>query len=294
MKIGIVFPQHELDIDPASAQRFARSAEEMGYSYVMISDHVLVDKEPDRPDHVGSFGHGTPFLDPFVLASFMAGVTSTIGFSSGVLILPQRQTALVAKQAACTDVLSAGRLRLGVGTGWNRTEYQGLGVNWADRGKIFEEQIGILRALWTMPAVNIHTQFHTISDAGINPLPVQRPIPIWFGGSREASPAIIERVTRRAARLADGWMPNFPPDDAGRPLIQKFRDYCQEYGREHVGLEGFITVDERISPDEWRSRLQTWIDLGADYVGVSTGYVGLRGIDQHLRCMEKAAATLLS
>ena len=293
MKIGIMFTQHEVDVDPQTARRFAQSAEEMGYAYISIADHVLIGRDPDGPGHIGSFSPDTPFWDPFTLASFMAGVTTKIGFSSGVLILPQRQTALVAKQAACVDVLSDGRLRLGVGTGWNKVEYDALGVNWNDRGRIFEDQIGVLRSLWTQPTVNIQTVFHSISDAGICPRPVQRPIPIWFGGSRDASPAVIERVTRRAARLADGWMPNFSPDETGKPLIRKFRDYCREYGREGAGLEGFVQVDERAAPDNWCSQLQTWAELGADLVGVSTGYVGLHGLDQHLRCMEKAANVLI-
>jgi probable F420-dependent oxidoreductase len=292
MKIGITFCHDELPLDGATARKFVQTAEGLGFSYIMVSDHVLGANKASRPDWKGPFGHEVPFRDPFVMWSFMAACTSTIGLATGVLILPQRPVALVAKQAAEVDVLSNGRVRLGVGIGWNPVEYEALGVKWADRGRIFEDQLTILRDLWTKPLVTVKTPYHAITDAGLNPMPVQRPIPLWVGQGRLAAPAVIERGTRRAARLADGWMPNFPADDVGKPLIARYFDYCKEYGRT-PHLEGFMTADPNASHKDWIATFKGWEAAGAESVGINIGYCGIVGLDAHLKQMEEAAKVLL-
>ncbi len=199
MNIGVVFPQTEFSSDPAAIRDYAQTVEGIGFSHIVAYDHIL-GVNPDRAGGWnGPYTFQHSFQEPFVLFAFMAGVTQIIGFTTSIIILPQRQTALVAKQAATLDRLSGGRLRLGVGLGWNEVEYVSLGQDFHTRGKRIEEQIHLLRRLWTEPLVNYAGRWDTIPDAGINPLPVQQPIPIWFGGNSE--PAL-----RRAARLGDGWM----------------------------------------------------------------------------------------
>ena len=185
MKIGFVYPQTEFGNDSTAIRDLAQTAEELGFAYVLAYDHVL-GVNPDRPNWDGPYDFRTPFQSPFLLFSFMAGITSKLGFATGILILPQRQTALVAKQAATLDVLTGGRLRLGVGVGWNQPEFTALGENFHNRGSRIEEQVKVLRALWTNPLVKYSGKWHTIPEAGINPLPIQQPIPIWFGGHAEA------------------------------------------------------------------------------------------------------------
>ncbi|MBX7251491.1 MAG: LLM class F420-dependent oxidoreductase, partial [Candidatus Promineofilum sp.] len=200
MHIGLVYPQTEYPADPAAVRDYAQTAEALGFSHILAYDHVL-GANPDRPGGwTGPYTYQTPFMEPFVLFSHMAAVTTHLGFATGILILPQRETALVAKQAATLDVLCGGRLRLGIGTGWNEVEYVALGQDFHTRGRRQEEQIEVLRALWTQELVTFKGRWHDIPDAGLNPLPVQRPIPLWFGGHADV-------VLRRLARLGDGWMP---------------------------------------------------------------------------------------
>ena len=181
MDIGVVFPQVEIGPDPARIRDYAQAVEGMGYAHVLAFDHVL-GANPERPGGwKGPYTHRHAFHEPFVLFGFLAGVTNRLGLATGILILPQRQTALVAKQAAAVDVLSSGRLRLGVGVGWNAVEFEALGENFKNRGKRVEEQIAVMRALWAEELVTIDGQWHRIPDAGINPLPPRRSIPIWMG-----------------------------------------------------------------------------------------------------------------
>src|SRR5712671_7790587 len=182
MHYGVVFPQIEFGNDPHAIKDYAQAAEGLGYDYLLVYDHVL-SAHPDRePKLTGPYTHEDPFHEPMVFFGFLAGVTTRLELTTGILILPQRQTALVAKQAAEVDVLSRGRLRLGVGLGWNYVEYEALGMSFTDRGKRIEEQIAVLRALWTQEVVDFKGRWHRIDRAGINPPPVQRPIPLWMGG----------------------------------------------------------------------------------------------------------------
>jgi probable F420-dependent oxidoreductase len=202
MHFGAIYPQTEYPPDPIAVRDFAQAVEELGYAYVVAYDHVL-GANPDRPGGwKGPYTHESAFLEPFVLFSHMAACTSRLGFLTGILILPQRQTVLVAKQAATLDVLCEGRLRLGVGLGWNEVEYVALGQDFHRRGRRMDEQLEVLRRLWTEPLVTFEGREHRIPDAGLNPLPRQRPIPIWFGGHDD-------RALRRAARFGGGWIPSF-------------------------------------------------------------------------------------
>ena len=197
MHIGVVFPQVEIGLDPGAIRDYAQAVEALGYTHILTFDHVL-GANPDRPGGwKGPYTYRHTFHEPFVLFGFLAAATRRVELVTGILILPQRQTALVAKQAAAVDVLSGGRLRLGVGVGWNAVEFEALGERFTNRGVRIEEQIEVLRALWAQDLVTIAGQWHRVTDAGLNPLPSRRAIPIWMGGESEP-------VVRRAARLADG------------------------------------------------------------------------------------------
>jgi probable F420-dependent oxidoreductase len=292
MKIGAIFPQTEIGTDPGAIAEYARAVEAMGYDYLLAYDHVLGANTANRPGWKGPYDLDSTFHEPFVLFSYLAGITTRLGFATGIIILPQRQTALVAKQAACLDVLSRGRLRLGVATGWNEVEYEALGVPFAERGARYDEQIEVLRALWTRPAVTFAGAFHTIPDAGINPLPVQRPIPIWMGGGGDnpilQKPA-SDKVLRRIAKVADGWIPAFGPGDRGRELWDKVQGYCREAGRDPatLGLEGRLTA-RRATEAGWADEIRGWQRFGASHLCVGTMGDGLRGAEPHLRRLEEA------
>src|ERR1043166_3419196 len=221
MLVGVVFPQTEIGPDPMAVRDYAQAAEQLGYHHLLVYDHVIGANPASRPGWRGAYSHKDNFHEPFVLFGYLAGVTRTLELTTGIIILPQRQTVLVAKQAAAVDVLSGGRLRLGIGIGWNPVEYEALGANFKDRGGRSEEQIELMRMLWTRELVTFEGRWHKITDAGLNPLPIQRPIPIWFGGSDD-------RVFRRLAKLGDGWFPLIPPDDQCRKAIEKIRSHAGE------------------------------------------------------------------
>lgn len=287
MNIGVVFPQTEFRTDPAAVKDYAQTAEALGFSHILAYDHVL-GANPDRPGGWrGPYTYQDPFYEPFLLYSFMAAVTQSIGFVTGVIILPQRETALVAKQAATLDVLSGGRLRLGIGLGWNEVEYVALNQDFHRRGRRIEEQVEVLRELWTKPLVNFHGRWHTIPDAGINPLPVQRPIPIWFGG--HADP-----VLRRTARLGDGWLPNHPSPEHVKPLLQKLDEYLAQVGRSRsdIGIEPRISYGDG-NPGAWRKSIDDWQALGATHLSVNTMRLGFETPDDHMRAMRTFAEAVI-
>ena len=297
MKVGVVFPQYEIEPDSGAIKEYTQAVEAMGFKHIVAIDHVLGANKASRPNWTATYHLETAFHEPFTLFAFMAGITEKIGFITGVIILPQRQTMLVAKQTACLDVFSNGRLRLGIGTGWNEVEYEGLNMSFADRGKVFDDQIEVLRALWTKPAVTLKTPYHTVTDAGINPLPVQRPIPLWFGGGNK-TPANLnfhnaEKVQRRIARVGDGWIPPFAPDDEASEALEKFGGYCREYGRDPatIGIEGFIGA-YRTNQDRWADLTKAWQKLGATHMAVNPVGDGLQGVKAHLKRLEEVKAAL--
>src|SRR5437667_2702701 len=277
MRYGVVFPQIEFGNDPQAIKDYAQAAEALGYDYLLVYDHVLGAHPNREPKLTGPYTHQDPFHEPMVLFGFLAAVTTRLQLTTGIVILPQRQTVLVAKQAAEIDVLSSGRLRLGIGLGWNYVEYDALGENFQTRGRRVEEQVEVLRKLWTQPLVTFRGAQHVIDNAGLNPMPIQRPIPIWFGGAAE--PAL-----QRAARLADGWMPaGRKPDDVVKKLIEQLERYLQEFGRDrkNFGIDPWIPI-QGLSKDEWRERVQAWRALGATHVAIDTMRAGLKSPQAHI------------
>ena len=263
MRLGVIFPQTEIGNDPVAIKDYAQAAEQAGYDHLLAYDHVL-GGHPDRFPFRPPYTHETPFHEPFVLFGYLAALTTTLELVTGIIILPQRQTALVAKQAAAIDVLSGGRLRLGVGIGWNAVEYEALGENFKNRGRRVEEQIALLRELWTKELVDFDGKHNKVNQAGLNPLPVQRPIPIWMGG-------MAEKALQRAARIADGFFPMFVPNSEGAETLERFRGYVRDAGRkvEDVGIEGRIDL-VRTPEDKWGDHLASWREVGATHVSVNT------------------------
>ena len=267
MKIGITLPLIDIGGEPATVRGFAQAAEGLGYQHLGAPDHVLGANIASRPDWGNRNTSKDLFHDPFVMFGFLAACTKSIGFSTQVLILAQRQTALVANQAACLDVLSGGRFRLGVGVGWNPVEFAGLNENFKDRGKRSEEQVEVMKALWADPHVTFKGQWHTIDDAGINPLPGARTVPVWFGGHEDVT-------LRRIAKWGDGWiMLAHPRGDVANAEFAKLRGYVKEAGRDPsaVGLEVWVSTGEG-GPDDWRREFQGWKAAGVTHVTVNSTY----------------------
>lgn len=286
MKVGIIFPQTEYGSDPGAVREFAQTAEDLGFSHILTYEHVL-GVDPNRPSWKGIYSLDDPFLEPISLLSFWAGFTERISFLTGILILPQRQTVLAAKQAATLDVLSGGRLRLGVGNGWNEPEYIALGKNFHNRGGRIEEQIELMRILWTERLVNFSGQWETVEDAGMNPLPIQQPIPIWFGG--HADP-----VVRRAAQMGDGWIPTYRTAEDAEPHLDKLREYLDEAGRSfsEFGIEARLHYREG-DPKRLGKSMQDWQKAGATHIGLNTMRSRLNGPAEHLEAMRTFAESLL-
>jgi probable F420-dependent oxidoreductase len=289
MQIGAVFPQLEIGTDPDAIARYAQTIEQLGYDHVVIFDHVL-GADSNRPEGwTGAYDHRSMFHEPFVLYGYLAAVTTRLKLATAVIVLPQRQAALVAKQAAELDVLSRGRLILGVGIGWNRVEYEALAMRFTDRGRRIEEQIALLRDLWTHEIVDRKGRWHRIDRAGINPLPVQRPIPVWMGGGwdRQAR-RIVEPALRRIARIADGWFTHLPPNEDGRRGMAVFRRYLQEAGRDPatVPVEGRIAA-VRSGPEEWKRGIEEFRTMGMTNVELTTMGAGYRAQDEHLDALRR-------
>src|SRR5438874_5805387 len=259
MQLGALLPLGDIGGDPAVLREYAQAAETTGYDFIEAPDHVLganpaKSPEPDRT------GAGL-YHDPFVLFGYLAGCTSKLGFSTQVLILPQRQTVVVAKQAACLDVLSGGRFRLGIGVGWNEVEFVGLNENFHDRGGRSEEQVQVMQALWKEPHVSFKGRWHTIDDAGINPRPASGKVPVWFGGHHE-------RTLERIAKWGDGWMPNaYPPDQSALDVFGQLRRLTEQAGRNpaRVGIEVWVSMGSGNEAD-WAKEARFWKAAGASHL----------------------------
>lgn len=283
MRIGVIYPHFEFGSDPAAIRDYAQTAEGLGYSHIGADDHVI-GPNPDRPGGwSGWVTFRTPFFEPFVLFSFMAAVTQRVEFETCVLLLPQRQTVLVAKQAAGLDLLSGGRLRLGIGNGWNIVEYQSLNEDFSTRGRRLDEQVALLRRLWTEAHVDFHGKWHTIPDAGINPLPVQRPIPIWFGGQSDA-------MIRRVARLGNGWMPLYEEPDQARPGVAQLEEQLAAVGRSRseIGFEARVSYGKG-DPGAWQRLREGWQELGATHISLITTDCGLTTPEAHIQALHTFA-----
>lgn len=287
MNLGVVFPQTEFGSDPAAVREYAQAVEAAGLDFVDAYDHVL-GANPNRPGGwQGPYTYESSFLEPFVLYTYMAAFTHRLGLAPNIIILPQRQTALVAKQAATLDVLSGGRLRLGVGLGWNEVEYVALNENFHTRGQRLEEQVEVLRALWTRPLVNFTGRYHRILDAGIKPLPVQRPIPIWMGGR---APEAIRRI----ARLADGWMMNFRSPEEARPAVESLWRELDQAGRDRAafGIEARVSYGEG-QAEVWRETVRRWQDLGATWFSLNTMAHGFNTPAAHVDAVRRFAEAVV-
>ncbi len=280
MRHGVVFPQTEIGNDPAAIRDFVQAAEGLGYDHILGYDHVVGANPASRPGWNPSNTYEDAFHETLVTLGYLAAVTKTIGLASGVVILPQRQAALVAKQAAQVDVLSGGRLRLGVGVGWNPVEYEALGEDWSTRGARQAEQVELMRRLWCEELITFEGRFHKVTDAGINPPPIQRPIPVWFGGTSEATLA-------RAAKLGDGWIPILPPDDAAREKLETLHRHLEAAGRKRAdfGIEAWLRMPED-DTDAWGRAAEGWRDLGADMVTLFPGW-RIAGFDAQIDALRR-------
>lgn len=258
MQLNAIFPTRDIGNDPAKIRDWAQAAEELGYAYIEVPDHVF--GAAARDGWTPTYNERDPFHETFVMLGFLAAVTRKIRLSSGVLISPQRQTGLIAKQAAEVDLLCGGRLRLGIGVGWNHVEYEALGTEWKTRGARQAEQIELLRRLWCDDLVTFNGRFHQMTAVNIMPPPVQRPIPLWLGG-------ISDGAIKRAARLGDGWMPILAPDAQAGQKLALLREEMAKHGRDPAafGLEAWLRMHDT-DPQQWAAAADGWRRLGAHYV----------------------------
>jgi probable F420-dependent oxidoreductase len=282
MQTGVIFPQTEIGPDPAGVRAYAQAVQDIGFQHLEVFDHVLGADPAGHPGFEGPYNVNSQFHEPFVVFGYLAAVAPKLELVTSVIILPQRQAALVAKQAAAVDVLTGGKLRLGVGIGWNAVEYEALDMDFRNRGRRFEEQIELMRRLWTERSVTFEGKYHRVTAAGINPLPVQRPIPVWIGASAE--PAI-----KRAAELGDGYFPQRPLAGGWPATFEKIHGWLRAAGRE----PSTFGIDARVqagvgTPDEWRQQAEQWRKLGATHLSINTMNGGLRGPDAHVERLREA------
>ena len=286
MKLGLSFPQTEIGTDPSKIKDFMQSAEDLGYDFVTFVDHVLGEEAPRGASFAGNYTRDFMFHEVMVLMGYAAAVTNKIGLGTAVMILPQRQAVLVAKQAAEVDLLSGGRLRLGVGLGWNKVEYDGLGMPFGNRAKRFSEQIDVMRELWSKRVAEYRGDFHSFDSAGINPEPIQRPIPVWIGAMKEVA-------VRRAARVGDGWFmyPRQDPGNEAHAMISTYRQAAAEAGREpdSLGVNATVFANQGSGPDEWRSIMEKWERMGVNELTFRTAESDLENLEAHMDAIKKMA-----
>ena len=281
MRLGVVFPQLEIGSDPARIRYYVEAVESLGYRHLVAFDHVL-GASRDRPggDRF-SYDERSLFHEPFVLFGWIAAF-SKLELATAVLVLPQRQTALAAKQAVEIDILTHGHFRLGVGIGWNFVEFEALGQRFTNRGRRIEEQIALMRRLWTEQVVDLTGRWHRVDRAGLNPLPVQRPIPVWMGGN--ADPA-LERI----ARIADGYFTQLQPNEAGLAQLERFRGDLREAGRDVASfpIEGRVTVARLAGPEDWVRTAEAFRDLGFTHLEINTMGAKLASVDDHIATLRR-------
>ncbi len=286
MDIGVIFPQTEVGGDRGAVRTFGQAASDLGYTHLAAYDHVLGGDTAVLGDLGGPYTIDDTFREPLTMFAYLAGCTD-LAFATSILIGPQRQTALLAKQAAEVDLLCGGRFRLGLGIGWNKLEYDALGVPFDQRGAILEEQIAVLRALWTTKSVTIDGRFHHIRAAGLAPPPVQRPIPIWIG-------AFAPAALRRVGRVADGWFPQARPGGGLEQALEIIREGAAEAGRDLSGFsfEGRVEYGT-FDPDKMAEHARRWREAGASHLSINTMHAGLQGVDAHINAISEAAPVLL-
>ena len=286
MRIGVVFPQTEIGPDPGAVRAYAGAATDLGYTHLLAYDHVVGADPAVHQGWRGPYNVHSTFHEPMVLYGYLAALTP-LELVTGVLVLAQRQTVLVAKQAAEVDLLSGGRLRLGIGIGWNAVEYEALGTDFTTRGARLGEQIELMRRLWTEESVTFAGKDHTVTGAGIAPPPVQRPIPVWIGAS--SPPAL-----RRAGRLADGWFPQAQPGPKLDEAVRLVHQAAEQAGRDPatLGMEGRTDVNDR-TMDTLADRAAAWRAAGATHLSLNTMGAGFATVDRHIEALAGAAGTLI-
>jgi len=282
MQVGVVLPQTEIGADIAGVRAYAEAVQDMGYQHLIAADHVLGADPAGHPGWDRAYHSKSNIHEPFVLFGYIAGVAPKLGLMPSVIILPQRQAALVAKQAAAMDIVTQGKFRLGVGIGWNPVEFEALGMNFKDRARRFEEQVDLMRRLWTEESLTYQGLYHTVTAAAIWPLPVQRPIPIWIGASAEAA-------VKRACRLADGFIPLSPLGGSYEATMELIHGWLREAGRDPAtfGIEARLNASTG-TPDDWRKTVEQWRKLGASHISVGTSGGGLSGPDEHIQRLREA------
>ena len=287
MDIGVTFPQTEVDGDLGALRAYGQAAADLGYSHVTAYEHVLGADTKVHGDIGGPYDLHDPFQEPLVFFAYLAGFTQ-LGFATGILVGPQRQTALLAKQAAELDRVCDGRFRLGLGLGWNRVEYEALGYSFAHRAAFLEEQVTVLRQLWTQDSVTVDGRFHHITAAGLNPPPVQRPIPIWLG-------AMAPAALRRVGRIADGWFPAARPGAGFDEAMEHIAQGAAEVGRDVATLQFEGRVDLATAGDQATMARQAdrWRAAGASHLSVSTMGAGCKSMDDHIAGLTTMAEALL-
>ncbi len=284
MRIGVVIPQTELGSDPAVLRAYPQRVEELGFAHMLAYDHVVGADTTVHQGFQGPYDIDSTFHEPFVMLGYLAAIT-TLELVTGVIILPQRQSVLVAKQAAEVDLLTGGRFRLGVGLGWNAVEYEALGETFTNRGKRSEEQVELMRKLWTQRSVTFDGKYHTVTGAGLAPLPTQRPIPVWFG-------AASDRAYERAGRLGDGWFPMVEPGPGLDHALEQVNRAAESAGRnpQSIGMEARVSWTG--DPDKLAADIAAWKAAGASHLSVNTMKAGLAHVDDHLAALERVAADL--
>ncbi|GAB1813164.1 LLM class F420-dependent oxidoreductase [Mycobacterium sp. MUNTM1] len=284
MRIGVVFPQTELGSDPAVLRTYGQRVEELGFTHILAYDHVVGADPTAHRGFQGPYDIDSTFHEPFVMFGYLAAVTA-LELVTGVIILPQRQTVLAAKQAAEVDLLTGGRFRFGIGLGWNAVEYEALGESFTNRGRRSEEQVDVMRKLWTERSVTYDGKYHTVTAAGLAPLPTQRPIPVWFG-------AASDRAYERAGRLGDGWFPMLEPGPGLDHALEQVNRAAESAGRDpkSLGMEGRVSwIDDR---DKLNATIAAWKAAGASHLSVNTMKAGFANVDEHLAALEQVAADL--
>lgn len=281
MQIGISIPVTEIGTDPIAIRDFAQAIEDMGYEHLTLIDHVLQSGTAAADDWRSFYTRDHMFHEPLIFYAYLAALTTRIELATAILILPQRSTVLVAKQAAELDLLCGGRLRLGVGIGWNKLEFDAMDQDFHNRGRRIEEQIDLMRTLWTNELVTYRGKWHKVEDSGINPLPIQRPIPVWIG-------AFIEPAIKRAGRIADGWFanPRVPPGPESQRHLEILREAASGAGRDpdSIGVDATVLTEDR-GPQAWAADADAWKAMGATHLTIRTMASGLPSIDAHIETL---------
>ena len=275
MEIGAVFPHNEIGTDPQAIKDYAQGVEELGVTHLLIYDHVL-GADRDRPGGFeGPYDKDVAFHEPFTTFAFIAAVTKKLDMITTVMILPQRQTVLVAKQAAELAILSNNRFKLGIGVGWNTVEYTGLNENFKNRGKRQEEQVELMRLLWESEVLEYKGDYHHIDKASINPRP-SKSVQIWFGGG---APQLIERC----ADLGDGWIPLMGPNEAARKTLAAIKEKRESKGLDwdNFGVQAQAQYAGG-DAERWNKHAEKWRNLGASHLAIATHNAEPTNVDGHL------------